>query len=44
MDSFLKLKVDEKYENIYKWLNWIVKFKFPFSFVENKLSRKYSKL
>ena len=44
MDSFLKPRVDEKYKNIYKWLNWVVKCKFPFNFVENKLSRKYSKL
>lgn len=44
MDKWMKKGVDEKYTNIYRWLNWVVKGKQPFSFVANPLNRKYSKL
>jgi hypothetical protein len=44
MDKFLQKKVDDKYKNIYRWINWIIKGKLPFSFVENRLARKYSRL
>lgn len=44
MDKFLKRDVDDKYKNIYRWINWIIKGKHPFSYVENIYARKYSKL
>jgi hypothetical protein len=44
LDKFFKKTIDPKYTNIYRWLNWIIKGKHPFSFVENRYSRKYSKL
>ena len=44
MDKFLKKRIDDKYKNIYRWLNWIIKGKHPFSYVEDRYARKYSKL
>lgn len=44
MDKFLQPSIDPKYTTIYRWLNWIVKGKQPFNFVDNRYTRKYSKL
>jgi len=44
MDRFLKPGVIEKYKNIYRWLNWIIKGKLPFMVCENIYFRKYTRL
>jgi hypothetical protein len=44
MDKFLKKGVDPKYKNIFRWLDWIIKGKLPFNFIESPLTRKNTKL
>jgi hypothetical protein len=44
MDQFLKKRVEDKYLNIYRWILWVIKEKHPFSFVDRKYVRKFSKL
>ena len=44
-DAFLQPQVDSKFKNIFRcWLHWIIKGKHPFTFVEDKYNRKYTKL
>ena len=44
MDAFLQPQVDSKFKDIFRWLQWIIKGKHPFTFVDDKYNRKYTKL
>lgn len=42
--SNLTSLIDTKSSNIYGWIDWVVSQNFPFSFCENAINRKYTKL
>jgi hypothetical protein len=43
IDMFCK-KIDGKYLNIHRWIVWVIKEKHPFTFVDRKYTRRYTKL
>ena len=44
MDSLVTRKVTPAATNAYQWCDWVIMGNHPFSFVENQLTRKYTKL
>lgn len=44
MDKFLKKGVDDKFMNIFRWLNWIIKGKLPFALIYDYLLHRQRQL